>query len=84
MDYDFSNLCADQLERVEKRLDALRKAFVKQYHVSLDVINNKHANDKRGETIQLIEDLFRDQIKKDNIFWTECFNKVQRSLKQYL
>ena len=30
MDYDFSGLCSDQLEKLTKRLQSLNKSFVKE------------------------------------------------------
>lgn len=84
MDYDFSGLCADQLEKLTKRLQSLNKAFVKEYKLALNVINNSVANEHRSETLIEIEDLLRDQIGKTEIFYTETLNKVQRSLSKYL
>lgn len=84
MDYDFSGLCSDQLEKLTKRLQSLNKAFVKEYKLALNVINNPKANEKRSETMIEIEDLLRDQIGKTEIFYTETLNKVQRSLSKYL
>jgi hypothetical protein len=84
MDYDFSGLCADQIEKLNKRLTSLNKAFVKEYKMALNVINHPVANEKRSETLIEIEDLLRDQIGKSEIFYTETFNKVQKCLSKYL
>lgn len=84
MDYDFSKLCADQLDKLEKRLVSLKKSFVKDYMVALQVINNHEANKCMGEIKQKIEDLINDEIKKSTIFWTECMNKTQRELGAHL
>lgn len=84
MDYDFSGLCADQIDKLAKRLQSLNKTFVKEYKMALNVINNPQANDKRSETIIEIEDLLRDQIGKSEIFYTETLNKVQKCLGKYL
>ena len=84
MDYDFAGLCADQLEKLEKRLSALNKAFVKEYKFALNVINNPSSNEHRGEIIQEIEDLLRDQVSKSQIFYIETLNKVQRALSKHL
>lgn len=84
MDYDFSGLCADQIEKLNKRLTSLNKAFVKEYKMALNVINHPVANEKRSETLIEIEDLLRDQIGKSEIFYTETLNKVQRCLSKYL
>lgn len=84
MDYDFSGLCADQLEKLKKRLEALNKSFVKEYKFALNVINHPVTNEKRGEIFVEVEDLLRDQIGKSEIFYTETLNKVQRSLAKHL
>ena len=84
MDYDFSVLCQDQLEKLAKRLQSLNKSFVKEYKMALNVINNANANEHRGETMIEVEDLLRDQVGKCEIFYTETLNKVQRALAKYL
>ena len=84
MDYDFSGLCSDQLEKLSKRLTSLNKAFVKEYKLALNVINNPKANEHRSETIIAIEDLLRDQVGKTEIFYTETLNKIQRELGKHL
>ena len=84
MDYDFSGLCADQLEKLRKRLESFNKAIVKEYNLALNVINSANANDHRGEITIEVEDLLRDQIKKTEIFYTETMNKVQRVLTKFL
>ena len=84
MDYDFSGLCADQLEKLRKRLESLNKSFMKEYKLALNVINNPIANEKRGEIFVEVEDLLRDQVGKSEIFYTETLNKVQRSLAKHL
>ena len=84
MDYDFSGLCADQLEKLKKRLEALNKSFVKEYKFALNIINNPVANEHRSETFIEVEDLLRDQVGKCEIFYTETLNKVQRALGKHL
>lgn len=84
MDYDFSGLCSDQLEKLAKRLTSLNKAFVKEYKMALNVINNPKANEHRSETTIAIEDLLRDQVGKTEIFYTETLNKIQRELGKHL
>lgn len=84
MDYDFSGLCADQLEKLAKRLQSLNKSFVKEYKLALNVINSAKANEHRSEVFTEIEDLLRDQIGKTEIFYTETLNKVQRALAKHL
>jgi hypothetical protein len=84
MDYDFSGLCADQLEKLAKRLESLNKSFVKDYQLALNVINNAQSNENRGEIMVEIEDMLRDQVNKSSIFYTETLNKVQKVLAKYL
>lgn len=84
MDYDFSGLCFNQLERLAKRLAAINKSFIKEYDLALGVINNEQANDHYNETMIEVGDLFRDQISKTEITYTETMNKVQRCLRKYL
>ena len=84
MDYDFSVLCNDQIEKLAKRLESLNKSFVKEYKLALGVINNQETNDHYNEIIVEVEDLLRDQVNKSSIFYTETLNKVQRVLSKYL
>lgn len=84
MDYDFSVLCADQLEKLSKRLDSLHKQFIKDYEMALNVINNPIDNEHRTEKVIELEDLLRDQGKKTEIFYTETLNKIQKTLSKYL
>lgn len=84
MEYDFSGLCLDQLEKLTKRLESLNKSFIKEYEMALNVINNSVSNEHRSETMIEIEDLLRDQIRNSEIFYTETLNKVQKSLSKYL
>lgn len=84
MDYDFSGLCADQLEKLRKRLESSNKAFMKEYKIALDVINNPEQHEHRGEIMIGVEDQLRDVVKKCEIFYTETMNKVQRELSKFL
>jgi len=60
MEYDFSGLCADQLEKLRKRLESLNKLFVKEYKIALNVINNPAQHEHRGEIMVGVEDQLRD------------------------
>lgn len=84
MDYDFSGLCADQIEKLAKRLQSLNKAFVKEYKMALNVINHGRTNEFRSDIIIEVEDLLRDQIGKSEIFYTETLNKIQECLGKYM
>lgn len=80
MDYDFSELCSSQLERISKRLEYANKAFVREYLLALSVINNAKANEHKSETMQAVETLLYDQVVKCELLYTETLNKVQRAL----
>ncbi len=82
MEYDFSGLCADQIDKLEKRLSSLKKLFMKEYIIALNVINNRNANDNRNIIKTEIDDLFNDVANKSSIFYTECMNKIQRILNE--
>lgn len=84
MEYDFSTLCADQLEKLKKRLESLNKSFIKEYKLAFNVINSSTANEHRSDIFMEIEVLLHDQVKKSEIFYTETLNKVQRALTQHL
>ena len=84
MDYDFSGLCSDQIEKLTKRLESLHKSFLKDYYLALNVINNSKANDNREEIFIEVSDLLHDQVSKSAIFYTETLNKVQRVLSKHL
>lgn len=84
MDYDFSGLCADHLEKLNKRLSSLNKSFVKEYKLGLNIINHPKQNECRNEILTEIEDALREVIAKAEIFYTEALNKVQRSLGKHL
>jgi hypothetical protein len=84
MEFDFSGLCADQLEKLKKRLESLNKASIKEYNIALNVINNPEQYEHRGEIMIGVEDQLRDVVKKCEIFYTEAMNKVQRELSKFL
>jgi hypothetical protein len=84
MDYDFSSLCVDQLEKMQKRLTTMHSTFKKEYLMALTVINSSDQYDHKHEIMLEVDDLLRDQLKKVEIFYTETFNKIQRALSQHL
>lgn len=84
MDYDFSGLCADQVEKLKKRLEGLNKACVKEYKIALNVINSPSQMEHRGEIMIGVEDALRDVVGKCEIFYTEAMNKVQQELVKFL
>lgn len=84
MDYDFSGLCADQLERLEKRLESLKKSFFKEYKVALNVINNTKANENRNEIMYDVESVFNNALEITRSTYTTSMNKVIAVLKRDL
>lgn len=84
MDYDFHGICADQIEKLRKRLGSLNKKFVQEYELALNVINDETSNEHRGEIFVEVEDALRDVVSKCEIFYTEAMNKVVRSLGKHL
>jgi hypothetical protein len=84
MDYDFGGLCCDQLDKLEKRLESLRKAYLKEYRMSLNIINSTKAHEKREQIMIEIDDVLRDEINKSNVTWTRRMNEVQNILGKYL
>lgn len=84
MDYNFSDLCADQIEKLDKRLASLKKTMIKEYAIALNVINSPTANDQRGAIKTEIEDILNDVANKASIFYTEALNKVQKVLTKHL
>lgn len=84
MNYDFSKLCANQLEMLEKRLKSLKKKSLSEYETALSVINNYNANQKSVEIEQEIDDLLNDTINRTNAIYTECLNKIQRVIGSHI
>lgn len=84
MDYDFTCMCADQLERLEKRLESLKKSFIKEYKIALNVINNPIANEKRSEIMFDVETIFKDTASATKSIYAASMNKVMGVLKRDL
>lgn len=84
MDYDFSGLCSDQIEKLEKRLDSLQKVFLKEYKIALNVINSPLANTNRKEIMFDIETLFNDTAVACKSIYAANMNKVINVLKRDL
>lgn len=84
MNHDFSVLCADQIEKLEKRLKSLSKAAMRDYAIALMVINDAETNQHTSEMMLEIGDILNDVRNKTAIFYAEAFNKVQRVLSQHL
>ncbi len=84
MDYDFSGLCSDQIEKLEKRLESLQKAFVKEYKIALNVINSPTANRNRSDIMFDVESVFHDTATSAKSIYASAMNKVIAVLKRDL
>ena len=83
-DHDFSALCAEQSEQLEKKLTALHKSFVKDYQMAINVINNTNLNNNIADVRIEIADILNDQLNACTIFYKETFINIQRTLLRYL
>lgn len=84
MDYDFSSLNSDQLEKLVKKLDSFNESLIKSYKITLNVINNSVELDHRDETIVELEDELRDVLNHAHILYAKTLNKCQELLVKYL
>ena len=84
MDYDFSGLCADQIDKLDKRLVSLKKEFMKEYVTALYIINDVPTNENMEQIKIEIDDLFNNSANRSSIMYTECMNKVKRALTNYM
>ena len=84
MDYDFSGLCDGQLVRIEKRLESLKKAFISEYKVAIDIINNPKANENRNEIMYDVETLFNSALDMTRSTYTTAMKRVIDVLKRDL
>lgn len=84
MEYNFSSISVDAIDSVEKKLAKVATVVLTDINNFINVLNKKQVVDKKGELNTVISDIFRDQIKKTAIEFTETMNKVQRALAQYL
>jgi len=84
MEYNFSTLAADNLEKIESRFTKLSKSILKEYLLALSVINSESVN-KNWETIELtISDIFHDSVHKSLINWTQSLKLIEELLGKYL
>ena len=84
MECDFSGLCADQLFILEKRLESFKKSCLKEYVLSLNVINQSEEQEHRGETKVELDDIFNDASKRAQLVYTEALNRAQKVLAKHL
>ncbi len=84
MEHDFHDLCEKQLEKLDKRMTSLAKAFKEDYETAMGVINNKHANEHRDEMMQTICDRLYDEQSMTLAKWRIALDSVQGTMKRYL
>jgi hypothetical protein len=84
MEYNFSSLCSDQIERLLKKLEASNKSFISEYKMALNVINSHNLNSRWDEVMEEVHCLMDAQVKHWEATYTETLNKVQRALTKYL
>lgn len=84
MDYDFSGLCSDQIEKLEKRLESLQKSFIREYKISLNVINCPTSNSNRGEIMFDVESIFHDTAISVKSIYASSMNKIMAVLTRDL
>lgn len=84
MDYDFSGLCGDQLDKLQRRLESLSKAFMKEYVLALNVINNNNVMEHKAEIFIAIENVLHDQAEEAAIRYSRTLNVVQGIMKEWI
>lgn len=84
MEYDFSTLQADQLDKLTKRLESLNKSFVNEYKMALAIINSESQREHRKEIMVEVENKLHEVVGKCEIHYTETMNKIQRELAKFL
>lgn len=84
MDYNFSGLCGDQMEKLGKRLESLSKAFIKEYVVALNVINNERAIENKAEIVITLENVLHDKVEETKIGFARCLNEIQGHLHSWV
>lgn len=84
MDYNFSSISVDTIVDVEKKLRRIKENTLSDINNFIHVLNDKQVIEKRGELNTVVGDIMNDEIKKITLLFTECMNKVQRTLAQYL
>lgn len=84
MEYNFQGLCGDQLEKIEKRLESAKKSFMKEYDVTLNVIETQYQKNHREEKRQDLITLFDDTKKALIAIYAKHLNCVMQVLARDL
>ena len=80
MHCDFSGMSADQVDKLQKRLVSLKKAYIKSIIVALSVINLKYQEDQYEKLLTDIDDIMNDEANKMKMVYVTCMNKVNKAL----
>lgn len=84
MEYNFTTLATDNLEKLETRFTKLSKLILKEYYLALEVINNRKVNDHFDEIeIQLL-DIFHDAVHQSLSVWSTALKQVEIILDNHL
>lgn len=81
MDYDFDGLCCDQRERLVKRLESINKQFMKEYVLSMNVINDPEINNRREEIISNVKEILLAHVSRIEVMYQGAFNGVKKSIE---
>jgi hypothetical protein len=84
MDINFSAMQCDQIEKLDKRLESLKKSFIKEYVTVLNAINDETEIEHRSETKIEIDDILNDTANKASIVYRQGMIAVQKVLTKYL
>lgn len=84
MEYDFSTLSADQIEKLAKRLTSINKSFISEYKLALNVINSQGINDHYDEVMNELTNIFSDQVGACESLYVTTLGKVHQILRKYL
>lgn len=76
MDYDFNGLCVDQNEKLEKKLKAICKTFLKEYIFAINIINDSDVNERRSEIKESLDQVLETASQKSRIAFQHCSNSV--------
>lgn len=84
MEYNFSELSVNTIEKTEKQLTSLKKKFVKELNLALGVIRNQVTDDQIDLISTKVSDAWNDEMNRQICMMTECMNKIQKSITSIL
>lgn len=80
MEFNFATLAANTEEKAEKKLESMKKDFVKKLGIALDFIYPNITKEQRDHIDQEISDIWNDENKRHLALVAQCLNKCKRSL----